>query len=184
METTLYNLTKHWYIPLIIGLLFVGVGIWVFRTPAESYLTLTLLFSISFLVSGIFEIFYSVTNRKNLYGWVWNLVGGIANAIIGILLLSKPEVSLIVFPIYIGLWLLFRSILAVGTSLGLGLGSGYLLVLGILGILFSFVLLWNPLFAGLTVVYWTGFGLLVFGIYNIIFSFQARKIKKHSENYY
>ena|ERR1700761_6486836 len=55
-------------------------------------------------------------------------------------------------------------------------GSGSLLGLGILGLIFSFVLLWNPGFAGLTLVVWTACALLTAGIYGIFFSFQLKKL--------
>ena len=54
------NVTKHWYLSLILGILFICVGIWVFRTPLESYLTLSILFSVTIFISGISEIIYSV----------------------------------------------------------------------------------------------------------------------------
>jgi uncharacterized membrane protein HdeD (DUF308 family) len=60
-------------------------------------------------------------------------------------------------------------------------GWGWLLALGILGLLFSFVLLWNPLLAGLTIVIWTGCAFITIGIFRIILSFKLKHLYKLSK---
>ncbi len=55
------------------------------------------------------------------------------------------------------------------------------MAVGIIGIIFSFILLWNPLFAGLTVVVWTAFVLITAGITSIYLSFKLRKLHKMPE---
>jgi uncharacterized membrane protein HdeD (DUF308 family) len=54
---------------------------------------------------------------------------------------------------------------------------GWLLFLSILGVVFSFVLLWNPIFAGLTVAVLTGIALIITGTFHIYLSFVLKKIK-------
>ena len=61
---TLINSIKHWYVPLILGILFLVFGIYIFTVPLETYVTLSILFSISFITSGLFEIFFSIQNSK------------------------------------------------------------------------------------------------------------------------
>ena len=177
---TVKNSIKYWYIPLIVGLIFVGVGIWVFRTPLESYVALAFIFSISFLVSGFFEIYFAISNREELDNWGWTLTLGIVSAIVGVLLLMNPEVSKITLPFYVGFVLLFRSVFAIGASIDLKnyyvMDWGYLMAIGILGVIFSFILLWNPLFAGITLVFWTALLFIVNGIYSIYFSFKLKKL--------
>jgi len=34
--------TRRWYLPLILGLLFIAVGIWIVFTPVESFLALAI----------------------------------------------------------------------------------------------------------------------------------------------
>lgn len=84
------NVAKHWYLSLILGILFIGVGIWVFMTPVSSYLALSLLFSVTIFISGLFEIIYSVANRKELSNWGWVLAGGVIDLLFGFWLMSSP----------------------------------------------------------------------------------------------
>src|SRR5690554_4134858 len=84
---------KHWYLHLIIGIVFIATGILAFTYPAQSYLALTIVFSVSFLVSGIMEITFATANRNVLENWGWTLVLGIFTTLVGIMLLANPAVS-------------------------------------------------------------------------------------------
>ena len=149
MENSLFKKVKkaidYWYIPLLVGILFVGIGIWSFITPLAAYLTLAFLFSISFLGSGIFEIIFAISNRKKIDNWGWTLASGILGLVVGILLISNPLISITILPLYVGFVILFRSIMAIVIAFDLKSYAvpdwANLLVLGILGIIFSFIFL-------------------------------------------
>jgi len=178
---TVRNSIKYWYLPLIVGLLFIALGIYVFMSPLESYVTLSLVFSISFVISGLMEIYFSISNRDEIDNWGWNLVFGMLTLAVGVLLLMHPGISLTILPFYIGFLLMFRSIMAMGYALDLKnygvLDWGNLMIMAILGLIFSFILVWNPLFAGMTVVVWTALALIAVGIYNIYASIKLKKLK-------
>lgn len=177
---------KHWYIPLLVGLFFVIVSIVVFSSPLTSLITLSILFAISFLFGGISEIAFSIANRHQLENWGWSLAFGIITLIAGLLLVLNPGLSMVTLAFYVGFIVLFRSVAAISFSLDLKkYGSrnwGWLLGLGILGAIFSFILLWNPLFAGIGVVMLVGLSFLFAGLFSILFSFQLRKLHKASKD--
>jgi uncharacterized membrane protein HdeD (DUF308 family) len=173
---------KHWYLSLILGILFVFVGIWVFRTPIESYIALALIFSLTCFISGICEIIYSTANRKELHNWGWILAGGIIHLLLGFWLITSPLITVTILPLFAGFMLMFLSMHAMGYAFDLKSlaikGWGWLLTLGISGILFSFLLFWNPLFAGLTIVFYTGSAFITLGIYRIILSFKLKQLER------
>ena len=172
---------KHWYIPLIVGLLFIGLGIWTIFRPAESYLGLAILFTMAFIIGGLLEIVFAISNKDELDHWGWELANGILSFVIGIIMVMKPELSLTTLPFYIGFVIMFRSMMAISSSMELKkygvLDWGNLMAMGILGLIFSFILLWNPIFAGLTIVIWTGMALITIGGYGIYFSLKLKKLK-------
>jgi len=57
-------------------------------------------------------------------------------------------------------------------------GWGGLLALGILGVLFSLILLWNPLLAGLTMVIYASVAFIIIGGFQVYLSFKLRKLNK------
>jgi uncharacterized membrane protein HdeD (DUF308 family) len=187
MSTSSYraaNSVKHWYIPLVIGLLLIVLGIDVLDTPVSSFLALSLLFALLFLLSGILEIAFSIANQLKLHSWGWYLAGGIFSTLFGLLLLRRPGLSMVTLPIMIGLFLLFNSVNAIGWAFDLkklGVHSwGNVALMGVLGLVFSFILLWNPLFAGLSLVIWTGLSLIVTGLSGIMMSLHLKKVKRFS----
>jgi uncharacterized membrane protein HdeD (DUF308 family) len=177
---------KHWYLPLILGIMFIIVGIWAIITPAATYLSLALLFSVAFFVTGILEIIFSISHRKQLDGWGWSLASGILNLIVGLLLIIYPQISIITLPLFVGFVVLYRSMMGIAWSIELKKYKvsnwGWLLFTGILGVIFSFLLLLNPLFAGLTVAIFTGIALITIGIFHIHFSIELKKLKKTFKN--
>ena len=171
---------KHWYLPLIAGLVLIAMGIWTFKEPANSYVALAFLFSLSFVVSGLFETFFSIANRKVIDNWGWNLAMGLITLVVGVLMFMNPEISMLTLPFYVGFVILFRSMNAIGIALDLKsygiLDWGNIMVIGIVGLFLAFILLWNPLFAGLSIVVWTGIALIIAGVLNIMVSLKLKKI--------
>ncbi|HUN54759.1 MAG TPA: DUF308 domain-containing protein [Smithella sp.] len=184
---TVKNAVKYWWISLLLGILFVLMGGWVLITPLSSYLALAILFSVTFFVSGIFEIIYAISNHNNLEGWGWTLTGGIIYFLIGMLLIPNPALSMGILPYFVGFGVLFYSFMAMGAAFDLksyGISTwGWLLALAILGALFSFILLWNPVFAGATIVVWTALAFISIGIFRIVLSFKLRRLHKFTKDF-
>ena len=176
---------KHWYLHLIIGIVLILTGIWTFSRPLQSYFALTIIFSVSFLISGIMEMTFAISNRKIVENWGWTLALGILTTIVGILLFTNPDISAITLPLYIGFMLLFHSIWAIASAIDIKsygvTGWGTLLFIGILGAIFSFIVIWKPAFGGMTIVIWTGLALLTTGVFNLFLSIKMRKFHKKWE---
>ncbi|MCC3345806.1 HdeD family acid-resistance protein [Psychrobacter sanguinis] len=179
---TFNDTIKHWYIPAIVGSIFIVVGIYTFASPATSYVALSILFSLSFLFSGISEIVFSLTNRNEMDNWGWVLAFGILTTVIGGLLLSNPAVSMATLTFYVGFLILFRSISALSFSLDLkdyGISDwGALMALGVIGLIFSIIMIWNPAFAGMTIVIWTGLAFITTGIFSLYMAFKLKKLNE------
>ena len=177
---TAQNAVKHWYLPLIIGIAFIALSVWVFQTPIESIKTLGIFFSLTFLVSGLFEIIFAVVNRHELDNWIWTLMLGIISLILGFILLDNPVLTMKVLGLYIGFLALFRSLSAISTAIDLkryGVPDWKnILLIGILGAIFSTILIWNPAFAGLTLVFWLGLAILALGVINVLVALKLKRV--------
>lgn len=175
------NSIKHWYLVTIIGVIFVLLGIWVFRTPLASYLVLATLFSVSFLMAGLAEIGFALGNKNQLEHWGWYLASGVFSALIGILLLSNPALSMVTLPLYVGFGVLFRAIASISFALTLkNSGTEYqsLLWLGIGGVVLAFLLIWNPAAVGLTLVSLTAMVFILLGVVAVLFSLKLKDLHK------
>jgi uncharacterized membrane protein HdeD (DUF308 family) len=153
--------------------------------PLETYLTLSVLFSISFIIAGLLDIFFSIRNHKILHGWGWYLVGGLLSLAAGIILSIYPGISIVILPFVVGFTLLFMSFLLLGFSFEMKslriLNWGYAAILSVLGAIFSFMLIVSPLISGISLVVITGISFILTGISSITLSFDLRKVKKMPE---
>ncbi|WP_448104498.1 HdeD family acid-resistance protein [Pedobacter panaciterrae] len=186
METINLKVMKsaagYWWLMSLAGALLIGLGLWVLASPVASYLSLSILFAIGMVLTGIFEVLFSTTNAASLKGWGWILAGGMIDFLLGIYLLSYPLMTMIIMPMIIGIWMLFRGFMAIGSSIELKdsgmLDWGWMLATGILIVVCALMILGNPLFGIINIVIWTAISLIVGGIFRIYLSFKLRKLQK------
>ncbi|MCW1735871.1 HdeD family acid-resistance protein [Anaerorudis cellulosivorans] len=175
---TIENAIKHWYLPLIVGVLLIVLGIWTLTTPLESYIMLSIVFAVGFFLSGIFEMIFAFSNKHKSWGWSFAL--GLLSIIIGLLMILNPAISMATLPFYVGFMLLFYSILGISSAYEMRqygiMDWGWLMLVAVLALIFSFMMLWNPLFAGVSIVVWTGIAFIVTGFYMIYFSTRLIKL--------
>ncbi|RIV25262.1 HdeD family acid-resistance protein [Fibrisoma montanum] len=173
---------RNWWLLLLTGLLLLALGIWIIASPEDSYRSLSILFSVSLTITGLTEVAAAVSHRQSIDGWGWTLAGGLIDLALGLYFLANLDVTMTVLPILLGIWLLFRGVLAIGTSMNLrAYGApnwGLSLALGIGIIVFAFLIVNNPSFGALNIVVWTGLSLILAGIFRIILSLRLRKLKE------
>ncbi|MDR1699184.1 MAG: DUF308 domain-containing protein [Prevotellaceae bacterium] len=172
---------KYWWLSLILGFLFVGMGVVMMFTPGITFEVLAFVFSICMFVGGIFEITFSISNKKVLSGWGWYLASGIIDLLFGILLLSIPALSMALIPFLLAFWFMFRGFSAIGFSIDLNrVGShnwGWYLVMGILAIICSIAIIFHPAIGALTTVYIAAFAFVFIGLFRIMLSFELKNLK-------
>ncbi|NLN24613.1 MAG: HdeD family acid-resistance protein [Bacteroidetes bacterium] len=173
---------RYWYLILLLGIVMLITGLWVFATPLTAYISLAFMFAAIFFITGVLEIVFAISNRKVNDNWGWLLAGGIIDLLIGILLLTHPALTMLALPFYVGFGILFRAVLTIGGAVSLKkIDVNYwwiYLILGILGVIFSLLIIINPVIGGITIVFYTGMAFILIGIVNLILAFRLRKLKK------
>lgn len=172
---------KNWWLFLLSGILLIAGAIYIFYAPENSYVSLAWIFSILIFVNGISNLIFSISNHKHLKGWVWYLTGGIFEIILGIILISYPVITLVLLPVFVGFWLLFRGINLIGNSFELKnlgiLDWGWFLLFGVALTVVASTMILLPIIGHFTVLLVTATGLLIFGIANIMLSVKLKRIK-------
>src|SRR5699024_10594664 len=125
---------------------------------------------------------FALSNRKGIPSWGWYIAGGIIDVILGSYLIAYPIVSMEVIPFIIAFWLMFRGFSATGYSVDLKrYGTrdwGWYMAFGILAILCSLLILWQPAIGALYVVYMISFTFLIIGLFRIMLSFELKRLHK------
>lgn len=175
---------RHWWMFLVTGLLSIIAGIIVFSKPAESYLTLSVMFGVLMLVTGIVELTVSITSNNYFMTRSYRIIGGILDLLIGLFLCVYPSVTLVILPVILGIWLMFHSFMIIGFGSDMDSmrvkGSGWTVALGVIMLILSLAIVMCPLTIGTaSVVVLTGCAFIVFGIILIILSIRLRRIHEH-----
>lgn len=168
---------KYWWLGLIVGILSIIFGIWIFRNPIESYYGLAMYFSIMFIFLGFTEIINAFSGKRHSQ-WGWGLTMGILDFIIGFLMLYNLNWAADILPYIVGFILMFKGIDFIGYAFQMQTARisnwGWLLIAGVLTLIFSFLIIFHPLFGMLNIIVWTGLAFIFGGISAIIFSITVR----------
>lgn len=179
-QDSLKDTPRHLYLAIAVGIVFLAAGIWTIAASDASFITLSGFFSYVFIITGILEVVSAIINVKYLAAWQWSLVTGFIDMAIGAALYFHPQSSVLPLSLFVGFAALYRSAMAIGWAIELKKYEAEnwvtILGVGILGLLLSFIVLWNPVFAGLTLVFYAGSALLMVGFAQIYLALVIKGI--------
>jgi uncharacterized membrane protein HdeD (DUF308 family) len=174
----LHLLARHWWALALRGVFAVLFGLLTFLIPGITLLTLVLLFGAYAILDGIFDIVSAVRAP----GRHWPLVlEGVVGIIIGILTFIWPGITTMVLLYLIAFWAIFTGILEIvaGIRLREVIANEWLLILmGVLSVLFGFLILIFPGAGALAIIIWIGAYALLFGIMLIALAFLLRRFRQ------
>ena len=175
---------RHWWLYMLTGILSIIAGIIVFCNPIESYLTLSIMFGILMLISGIVELVVSATSRNYFTTRGYSIVNGILNLILGIFLCCYPRVTMLALPVILGVWMLLNSFTIIGLGSDMDSfrvrGSGWVIAGGVILLLLSLGITFFPLTLGTASdVILTGCAFIFLGALLIALSIRLRRIHEH-----
>ena len=180
------RVVKMWWLLAIAGILCILAGIAVFVFPIQSYVVLSIIFGVLVLLVGAAQLTIASSSSNYLAMKGYWVVGGVLDILLGIFLCIYPNVTLMLLPVMMGIWMMYHSfmILAFGGDLeNFSIkGSGGTIFGGILLLILSIMVLINPFGAGVaTILVLTGVGLMVFGFILCWLATKLRTIHKDME---
>lgn len=96
------------FLHLVIGALYLAVGVTLINSPMWGSVSLTLFLAIFYIIIGIFRIIYSQSIKSPKWGWA--LFNGIVSLLLGILILIQwPASSLFIIGLFVGIDLIFSG---------------------------------------------------------------------------
>lgn len=172
---------KNWWLLLLLGALFILVGVWTIQTPLASFVSLAIIFASFMFVSGIFSLIFSITNRNEIDDWGWHFAGAIFDFIVGAILFFHPALTMAVLPYMVAFYFLFKGFATFGFASDMrkygDKNWGWLAFSGVLSTAFAIMILFNPSLGGLTIVIFTAFAFFSLGFFNIALAFSLKRLK-------
>ena len=87
-----------------------------------------------------------------------------------------------VIPFFVAFWLMFRGFSAMGYSMDLQrYGTrewGWYMAFGILAVICSFAIIWQPGIGAMSIVYMLAFAFLIIGFFRVMLSFELKNLHK------
>ena len=173
---------RNWLVLLFVGIVSLAVGIWAVAAPEKAFSTLSIIFAIWLLVTGVWQVIRAFASGLSGGARALYLITGILSLIIGFVSLryffNQDSVLLAdwVFSIFIGVGFLMRGFadLFGGIAAKGQPGRGWTIFAGIVILIGGIVILTAPL-SVLALAWVVGIWLIVIGIFEIIAAFMVRK---------
>ena len=172
---------RKWWLLLLFGVVTIVVGIFCVMQPVDAVETLSWLFAVWLIVTGIFELVRAFGSQISGGMRALLIITGALSLVLGFVALRSfwdDEVILAgwILAIFIGISFLFRgfAILFLGIEGKGQAGRGWNIFAGIIIIIGGMIILTAP--ASIIALAWVvGIWLIVMGIFEIISSFMVRK---------
>ena len=165
------------------GILNIILGLVAVTWPGLTLYILILIFAINILIVGMFAIFEPLFDKRNHHAVLTALLG-IVGVIVGIFLIARPEIAASVITLLIAIWALCFGVVDLyagfmASNEGIK-GSWFMILVGILSLVFGVYMLFNPLVGALTLVWVIGVYAIASGIVLVAASFfiNSAKAKK------
>lgn len=159
---------------LIAGMLMALLGVFIWLNPAATLLALALYIGIVFIVVGAGYFAASFSFRSG-----WYLLVGILDILVGIVFVSNLGVSAASLPIIFAIWCLAVGAIQVASAFQLrseGFPWGWTLGVGLLGIVFGFLILAYPALGALTITALMGAYVMLYGLVEVAEYFYTKRV--------
>lgn len=163
-----------WWASLVQGIFSLVIGILLLAYPGATTLVIVQFIGIYWLVTGVFSLVGIFMDSSM---WGWKLFAGVIGILAGLSIMQHPLWSTLMLPTVLVIFLGIDGLIIGGVSLfaafkGGGWAAG---ILGILSLLFGFLLLGSPFIAALSLPWVYGVLGLVGGISAIFAAFRQRR---------
>ena len=166
MEITVDRSIRHWWVFLLRGILFLLVGIYLLASPVSGYLALSFLFGLIILLTGIAELLRAYQDRGT-GNRGWHLFIGLVDILLGLILVSHLAARMIILRIMMGFYFLFKGITVLTFRSFFSRSAWWLILGGLIVIIFVFMIWFNPVFGAASVLIFTALAFILTGILNI-----------------
>ena len=171
-------LARNWWTLLIRGIAAVVFGVLAFAWPGATIVALVILFGAYAFVDGVFAIVAAIRAAQSHERWWPFLLEGIVGIAIAAITYFEPHVTAFALYFTIAAWAFLTGILEIAAAIQLRkqiANELWLILGGVLSLLFGVLMIWQPLAGAIAIVWVIGAYAIMFGILMIGLSLRLRK---------
>ena len=168
--------SKNWWLITLKGIIFIFLGVYIFKYPVSGMLGLIVYGGVSLCLSGIILTIFALITRKTNKGWAWQMGEGFLDIIIAVILLLNIGLTAITLPFVFAFYAIFTGIFWTIQAIFFK-RNGYrfwivALLAGLFSILIGILMFYRPVIAAFTIVGIIGIMFMVHGFFLCLFSFE------------
>ena len=169
-------LARNWWAVALRGVIAIIFGLVALFVPVATIITVTLFFGAYLVVDGAFGIVSAIRAAQAHERWGLLLAEAILNILMGAIAFVFPISAVLAFVIITAAWALLTGalVLAAAFKLDPEHGKWWMVLAGVVSILFGIALAISPLTGAVVLTWWLGAYALVFGIMLLVFAFRLR----------
>jgi uncharacterized membrane protein HdeD (DUF308 family) len=179
----LHRLAQHWWLFVLRGVAAILLGIAAFLWPGLTIATLIILFGAYAFVDGVFLLISAISGWSKIEDPWLILLEGLIGIGIGVVTFHSPAITGLGLLIFIAAWSLATGVLEIASAMRLRKelkGEFWLLLSGILSILFAIVLMWYPTAGAYALAIIIGAYAIGFGVMLIAFGIRLNRFRAHA----
>lgn len=173
----LHALAENWWLLLLRGIAALAFGILAFFWPGVTLLTLVFLWGAYALVDGAFSLWAAISGRTAMTSRWWLAIVGVAGIIAGLLAFAWPGITAVILLFFIAIWAIVIGAMEIWGAIQLRKeieGEWWLILSGVLSIVFGIILIGQPGVGALAVVWLIALYAILFGCTLIGLAFRLR----------
>ena len=177
IEAMTADLARKWWAVALRGVLAIVFGILAFAVPSAVMLSLALLFGAYCLIDGVLAIVAAVRAARERERWWLLLLEGVLNLVMAAITFVFPGGAVLAFVLVTAAWAILSGGAMLGSAFRLAVGAGrwWLVLGGIVSMVFGALLIVAPLAGAVVLTWWLGAYAIVFGVVMLILAFRLRR---------
>ena len=170
------SLARNWWLVALRGVISILFGAIAFAAPAAFVLSLVLFFAAYMLVDGIFTIVGAIRAAQKHERWGFLLLEGLVDIVVGVAAFLVPAAAVWAFVLLLAAWAFVTGALMIAAAFRphLHYGRWWLVLGGVVSLLFGLALVIEPGMSALVLTWWLGAYAIAFGIMLVILGFSLR----------
>jgi uncharacterized membrane protein HdeD (DUF308 family) len=179
MESMLKQLTDNWWLLLLQGVVSIVFGVLALFWPSAVLATLTVLFGWFALINGVITVVSALGAAVSHQQWGWRFAAGILGVVVGLVVLRWPGETVLTVLLFIGIWVIMTGLTQIIGAIAYRdevRSAGWLVLEGIVAVLFGVAMLVWPGPGLLTLTLLVGIYAIVHGVVYCVMAFQVRSL--------
>jgi len=169
-------LAENWWAIAIRGVLGIGFGLVALFLPGATMLSLVLVFAAYAFADGIFGLVSAFRAARQHERWGYLTLEALVNIATAAIAVLWPDMTVLAFVLLVAFWAILSGVLMLAAAFELQRvnGRGWLVLGGLVSVLYGVLLVGAPLLGAVVLTWWLGAYAIVFGVSLLVLSFRLR----------